>query len=65
LWGLIVAIEICLDGWDDKARGRQGLFRLFSNLDRLPYAKPEWVVRGCVVYALVQAGLYASFLPPA
>ncbi|TKA74175.1 hypothetical protein B0A55_06578 [Friedmanniomyces simplex] len=27
--------------------------------------KPEWAVRGMVVYAVVQAGLYASFLPPA
>lgn len=26
---------------------------------------PEVLVRGCVVYAVVQAGLFASFLPPA
>ena len=44
---------------------RDGMFRLMGDYDRLPWAKPEWIVRGMVVYAVVQGGLYASFLPPA
>ena len=66
-WYLMLAIEMCIDGFDEKATGttKQGLFRMLGNYDRIPFARPEWVVRGFVVYALVQGGLYASFLPPA
>lgn len=66
LWYFILAVELCLGDWDDKAKNRaQGLFRLFGNYDRIPSTRPEWVVRGMVIYAIVQTGLYASFLPPA
>lgn len=29
------------------------------------YVRPKWVVRWMVMYALIQGGLYANFLPPA
>lgn len=49
-----------------EGQGRNAsLLRLMGNYDWLPWAKPEWIVRGMVVYAVVQGGLYASFLPPA
>ena len=44
---------------------RDGMFRLMGDYDRLPWARPEWIVRGLVGYAVVQGGLFASFLPPA
>lgn len=66
VWYFILAVELCLGDWDEKAKNRkQGLFRLFGNYDRIPSTRPEWVVRGMVIYAVVQTGLYASFLPPA
>ncbi|KAH9816329.1 glycosyltransferase family 76 protein [Teratosphaeria destructans] len=68
LWYLILAVEICASGWDERAveAGRtQAVLRLFGHYDRLPRVTPEWVVRGMVIYAVVQAGLYASFMPPA
>ncbi|KAK5113293.1 hypothetical protein LTR85_010910 [Meristemomyces frigidus] len=71
LWFFIIALEMCvIDGgsWRDKgesARGRQGVSRLFGVYDRIPSAKPDWIVRGLMVYAVVQGGLYASFMPPA
>lgn len=71
-WYFILAIEICLNRWDG-SKGRdgregerkEGLFRLFGNHDRIPSARPEWIVKAMVGYAVVQGGLYAAFLPPA
>ncbi|EMC98360.1 glycosyltransferase family 76 protein [Baudoinia panamericana UAMH 10762] len=69
IWYLALAIEMCVPAWGSGDEGvdgkRQALFRLFGNYDRIPSARPEWVVRGMMVYAVVQAGLFASFLPPA
>jgi GPI mannosyltransferase 2 len=66
LWYFIVATEICLMRWGvERNEKSQGLLRLFGNHDRLPFATPEWVVRGMVMYAVVQGGLYAAFMPPA
>ncbi|KAK4545850.1 hypothetical protein LTR36_002414 [Oleoguttula mirabilis] len=70
LWYFILALELCINNggsWRDEGLGQrtQGMFRLLGNYDRIPFAKPEWTVRGMVVYAIVQGGLYASFLPPA
>ncbi|KAF2765019.1 mannosyltransferase [Teratosphaeria nubilosa] len=64
VWYFILAVEICASGWDIEAES-QALLRLFGNYDRIPSVTPEWVVRGMVIYAFVQAGLYASFMPPA
>ncbi|KAK0247491.1 ER membrane glycoprotein subunit of the GPI transamidase complex-like protein [Friedmanniomyces endolithicus] len=50
-------------GEGDKSAGDGEEF--VAGLFGLKKVKPEWVVRGMVTYAAVQAGLYASFLPPA
>lgn len=36
-----------------------------SKVMRILQGKLEWIVRAAVVYAVVQGGLYASFMPPA
>ncbi|KAK5130028.1 hypothetical protein LTR08_002544 [Meristemomyces frigidus] len=53
------------EGRRQQKQQRDGMFRLMGDYDRLPWAKPEWIVRGMMVYAVVQGGLFASFLPPA
>ncbi|KAK3676003.1 ER membrane glycoprotein subunit of the GPI transamidase complex-like protein [Recurvomyces mirabilis] len=81
VWYFIIAAEICLMDWEggasprvekqvrrgggDERKATKGMFRLFGNYDRIPFARPEWIARGFVVYAVVQAGLYGAFLPPA
>ena len=45
-------------GLEEEVVAAGGLFGL-KNM------KTEWLMRGMVTYAAVQAGLYASFLPPA
>ena len=54
-----------MEGQSERILGTTGMFRLFNNYDKIPFARPEWVVRGFVMYAIVQGGLYAAFLPPA
>lgn len=65
IWYLILAIEMVEGGADGEGQPALGLFRMLGNYDRLPFARPKWVVRGMVMYAVVQAALYGSFLPPA
>ncbi|KAK5723772.1 ER membrane glycoprotein subunit of the GPI transamidase complex-like protein [Elasticomyces elasticus] len=77
VWYTIMAILISeSQGWQEEggSEGRQGQRgndstvqegQTLSSLLGMKRVKPEWVVRGMVVYAVVQAGLYASFLPPA
>ncbi|KAK3620944.1 ER membrane glycoprotein subunit of the GPI transamidase complex-like protein [Elasticomyces elasticus] len=77
VWYMIMAISICeSQGWQEEegSEGRQGQRgndstvqegQTLSSLLGMERVKPDWVVRGMVVYAVVQAGLYASFLPPA
>ncbi|KAK5108213.1 hypothetical protein LTR62_008669 [Meristemomyces frigidus] len=81
IWYLIIAAEICIMKWEpgasprlekeiragsgDQRKGTKGMFRLFGDYGRIPFARPEWVLRGFVGYAVVQAGLFAAFLPPA
>ncbi|KAK5677133.1 ER membrane glycoprotein subunit of the GPI transamidase complex-like protein [Elasticomyces elasticus] len=77
IWYMIMAVLVCeIQGWQEEGgnEGRQGQRgnestvqdgQTLSSLLGVERVKPEWVVRGMVVYAVVQAGLYASFLPPA
>ena len=66
VWYILLAIAMCTSstGQDitvskDEKRPRSGI-RFLLNPRQL-----SWIVRGMVMYAIVQGGLYASFLPPA
>ena len=80
IWYFIIAMEISAQSWYAQESGtgsqeaqkgheerhwKPALFRLFNNFDRIPSVAPEVLVRTMIVYAIVQAALYASFLPPA
>ena len=65
LWYMIVALELCVTNWGDQRGTTSALFRLFGSYDKIPFAYPAWIVRAFVLYAVIQAGLYAAFLPPA
>lgn len=45
--------------------GGQDCSGAVSKIKRALTGKAEWIVRAMVVYAVVQGGLYASFMPPA
>ena len=53
VWYLGIAVGICGGGAGDRGA------RMFGT------SKKQWIFRGMLVYAVVQGGLYASFLPPA
>jgi phosphatidylinositol glycan class V len=63
LWYLVLAIAIHdaspVLGCGHRAGAHYQPFKLLSD------KRKEWIVRAMVGYAIVQAGLFASFLPPA
>lgn len=67
LWYIVLAIMIHADDdgpheQDDAAKAQQPPRKLVGTLSR----RSAWrIVRGMVMYAIVQGGLYSSFLPPA
>lgn len=66
LWYFILAIEVCRgDGHGQVKSGTKQVLRPLGSFTCISLAKPEWVVRAMAMYALVQGGLYAAFLPPA
>lgn len=57
VWYIWVAVALHQDGELNLAST--------SKVMKMLGEKSEWIVRGMVVYAVVQGGLYASFMPPA
>ena len=66
LWYILLAIAICGTSKESTASRTQtqGRSTLQSGF-HLNRKSSQWIVRGMVMYAVVQGGLYASFLPPA
>ena len=71
VWYFMLAVGICANESSRQNTSQQGAQKqteddqgLGSYGGILPL-KPEWIVKGMVVYAVVQGGLYACFLPPA
>lgn len=62
LWYLTLAIRLCSGSEISGGESRKGT-RPKSKTAPLP--RMEWIVRGMIMYAIIQGGLYASFLPPA
>ena len=48
---------------DAKAKGQTDA--TMTNVFGLSKSRAQWLVRGMVLYAIIQGGLFASFLPPA
>jgi phosphatidylinositol glycan class V len=62
VWYFVLAVA--MEGREGGGVGEQGKGR--GVLDWLRRGKTvEWIVRAGVVYAVVQGGLFASFMPPA
>lgn len=66
VWYLLLAIAM-LDKSPPLACGHSSAehYHPFRRLGSLGGKTKEWVVRAMIMYAMVQGGLYASFLPPA
>ncbi|KAF2724816.1 glycosyltransferase family 76 protein [Polychaeton citri CBS 116435] len=60
LWYLLVAVTVHAASGPTTRHGSG-----WSVLGKFGRTQAEWLARGIIVYALVQAGLYANFLPPA
>lgn len=65
-WYIILAIALhCSSNEENMSRNQK---HGSNEFDPVPFPKKrhmQWVVRGMVMYAIIQDGLYASFLPPA
>ncbi|KAK5000843.1 ER membrane glycoprotein subunit of the GPI transamidase complex-like protein, partial [Cryomyces antarcticus] len=47
------------------AKPKQGLEDRIVGNEKGMSRKAEWTVRAMIMYAIIQGGLFASFLPPA
>ncbi|KAK6438192.1 ER membrane glycoprotein subunit of the GPI transamidase complex-like protein [Oleoguttula sp. CCFEE 5521] len=66
LWYAMLAMAV--HGEADPSAGKNytvGRYALFSRLGKWSGVAAQWTVRVMVLYAVVQAALFASFLPPA
>lgn len=62
LWYLTLAIRLCSGS---EILGGESPKGTRQNSKTAPLQGTEWIVRGMIMYAIIQGGLYASFLPPA
>ena len=65
IWYIVLASAICSSTTEGRPQvpKRTNLIRDIGFLSQQRYL--QWIVRGMVMYAIIQGGLYASFLPPA
>ena len=66
VWYILLAIAICTASTDlDTSMGQKQGPTNAKSATILPQKHLGYIVRGMAMYAIVQGGLYASFLPPA
>lgn len=70
MWYLVIALAIVTERNETKSTGSSSRSRLALSdalmIRLLGSVKiQEWLVRSMIMYAMIQGGLYASFMPPA
>lgn len=66
VWYVVLASVLCTSSSKETRSHVQQQIQPLSNLRFLSEGSNlQWIVRGMVMYAVIQGGLYASFLPPA